>query len=100
MLSLHSPLLDHVRRFVFRLEAPLAAYIIATAVLVTGSVLINGPKMRAASEAAIKADIEQEDRTVCAGFGFASGPAFIACSDALASVRRRHEERLASGSLW
>ena len=100
MLSLHSTLLDYVRRFVLRLEAPLAVFMIATTGLVTGSVLINGPKMRAASEAAIKADIEQEDRTVCAGFGFASGRAFIACSDALASVRRRHEERLSSGFLW
>jgi len=100
MLTLHSTLLDHVRRFVLRLEAPLAAFIIATAALVTGSVVINGPQMRAASEAAIKAEIEQEDRTVCAKFGFASGSGFVACSDALASVRQQHESRLASGSFW
>lgn len=99
MLSLHSTLLDHLRRFVLRIEAPLAVFMLATTVLVTGSVLLNGPKMRAASEAAIKADIEQEDRTVCAAFGFASGRAFIACSNALARVRQRHEERLSSGSL-
>ena len=42
--------------------------------------------MRAASEATIKADIEQEDRAVCAKFGFASGSGFFACSDALARV--------------
>ncbi len=100
MLALHSILLDHLRRFVLRIEAPLAVFMVATAVLVTGSVLLNGPKMRTASQAAIKADIEQEDRTVCAKFGFASGSAFAACSDALASVRRRHEERLSSGYLW
>ena len=76
MISLHLTLLHHVRRFVLRLEAPLAAFIIATAVLVTGIVVINGPQMRAASEAAIKADIEQEDRAVCVKFGFASGSAF------------------------
>lgn len=96
MLSLHSIL----RRFVLQLEAPLAAFIIATAVLVTGSVLVNGPKMRAASEQAIKTDIEQEDRTVCAEFGFASGHAFIACSDALARVRQRQAERMAGYSFW
>lgn len=100
MRSLHSILLNPVRRLVLHLEAPLAAFIIATAVLVTGSVLVNGPKMRAASAAAIKADIEQEDRTVCAEFGFASGHAFIACSDALARVRQRQERRMPGYSFW
>jgi hypothetical protein len=100
MLSLHLTLLHHVRRLLLQLEAPLAAFIIAAAVLVTGIVLINGPKMRAASEATIKADIEQEDRAVCAKFGFASGSGFFACSDALARVRQQQEERMAGYSFW
>ena len=37
MLSLHLTLLHHVRRLLLQLEAPLAAFIIAAAVLVTAS---------------------------------------------------------------
>jgi hypothetical protein len=59
------------------------------------SVKINGPKMRAMIESQKSEELEQENRVFCAKFGATFGTStFATCANALALIRRQHEERL------
>lgn len=63
--------------------------------LITG--LIYGPAARAAAEREQAMAIEKESRVFCTGLGLVAGSELYAsCTDGLAEIRRRHQERLTS----
>jgi len=59
--------------------------------------LIYGPAARAAAEREEAMAIEKESRIFCSGLGLVAGSELYArCTDGLAEIRRRHQERLTS----
>lgn len=63
--------------------------------LITG--LIYGPAARATAEREEAKAIERESRVFCTGLELVAGSELYArCTDGLAEIRRRHQERLTS----
>ena len=59
--------------------------------------LIYGPAARATAEREQAMAIEKESRVFCTGLGLLAGSELYArCTDGLAEIRRRHQERLTS----
>jgi hypothetical protein len=75
-----------------RIVAAAAALVV---VVVLGAALLFGRSAHAAAERAKAKEIEEESRVFCVSLGLASADeAYGRCVSGLASIRRRHEDRL------
>lgn len=77
-----------------RSGAPTLAAVLVAAALAIGSAMICGPALNASRERERTAELDREDREVCAQLGAAEASRHSACVEVLTRVRRRHEERL------
>jgi hypothetical protein len=77
----------------------LAASVLAAATVAIGGALLYGPEVRASLDRQWAAEIERENGEVCASFGMTSASGQSTCAEALARVRRQHEERLSRDSI-
>ena len=98
MESLFSTITSKTSGFGRRLIAPVLAFFIAGDVFLFGYVALHGSQARRAAEQQTRQDIDREDHAVCAELGLGSGNAFAACTQELARVRQRQEERIESDS--
>lgn len=77
----------------------LAASVLAAASVAVGGALLYGLAARPWLERQSAEEIERENGEVCASLGITSASGRSNCGDALARVRRLHEERLSRDSI-
>lgn len=77
----------------------LAASVLAAATVAIGGALLYGPAARASLERQWAEEIERENGEVCTSLGMTSASGQEICAEALARVRRLHEERLSRDSI-
>jgi hypothetical protein len=77
----------------------LAASVFTAATVAIGGALLFGPAVRASLERQSAEEIERENGEVCASLSMASASGQSICAEALARVRRLHEERLSRESI-
>lgn len=88
------PMQDKTSTTSSRSGAPILAAVLVAAMLAIGGSIICGPAVRASLERQRTAEIDREDREICAQLGATEASSHSACVEALTKVRRSHEERL------
>lgn len=80
-------------------QGALAAYVLSLVAL-SGLIVVNGPEMRAATEAREAQVVEAENKAFCSQFGMRPGTGrYAECAAGLADIRARALERSASNSI-
>ena len=77
----------------------LVASLVAAVTATVGGALIYGTTIRASFDRQLAAEIERESDEVCASLGMISASSRSTSAEALARVRRLHEERLSRESI-
>jgi hypothetical protein len=81
-------------------ELPLSGIALVLCVIVLAALLawafIVGRNSQIAADAADRAAIAREDKTLCADLGFADHGEYLRCASVFAEIRRKQKERLDS----
>ncbi len=77
----------------------LVASVFTAAMVGIGGALLYGPAIRATLERHWAEEIESENGEICPSLGMTSPTGQTTCAEALARVRRLHEDRLSRDSI-